>query len=1002
MQFNTQKSSLPISQLLLVFMAISAVGIGVGYFLVPTDSDNAYILLKDNYVSNAIEKYEKLIDEQGFKVQYVDALSRAYVAQGEVRKAAALIEEYNRRVPGRPDALRRLADIYLTSQQRGAYIATLEKMVALEPTPQALAELLEYYTLRGDVKNQTRITEKLYQEYPQLMAGPPVRLAKLMASQGALEGATNVLLKAYQQEEGPQGRANFTQADIMFLAGLLARTGNYEELRNLMAQTVKGHPKGEVNTPLAIQLSQLLSTNNEPEFALQQMLIAYEKTSDPRIEVEIVNLEVLLDQGRTVFDRQQQFMQSDAQQKTVNPDLITAFLNAALQRLDMPSIVRLTRINPADVLESTWLQIAEVAATNGTTTETEALLNNYALSQPAKNTVAAYALMLALPDKNPAATAKIMQLHQQEELSPQQRIGLARIFYFTSQPEASLKMVQPFNTKTIFADGDYLPLANVYLLNQQTALGLNLFGRIDATPYRKPSQFHVARLLLEVASQKTKPADVVAWLKAQPQGVYLDQLSRDLYFVAYNNQLFDLAYAVADFMYTSKPNVERAQMLMQSALRVGQGEAVMARIDKSYLDLPEFELIKLTLLARQAQSSRAAKGELQDLVRRIMNNPESTDVRKLDALDILIQNKQEQIALPYLRERALAEKTSTWLFAYLDAAGKTGNLGDVAQLIEQNYATLSLTEEEKNNFAFYFLENGQPEEARKLFKQIITEYGPQSAAAESLAYLWSVNPELTDKPWQYKQAMASREQQFTGWLQFMQSTQSYAEVSKAIAQRYGRNIPDNVLPYDFTAKAWQKEGGPQLRKDIQAYVNRQTDSEKLNTFGLGLVEANRVDLALIVFERMVELDPNNVDLRVTAAQAMLNRANYTGAAAMLKPVKDDAGLGWRGRVVYGLALNGRGYTQEAQPYLDNAAQSFPEGDKETVESGGLYAQVLFREGARHKALNHYEKLIEKHPDVLELQTDYAAMLLEDNQAAKAQKVLRRTGKLNTNKKNKAQ
>lgn len=992
--YKTNKTSKALGEYLVSFLAIAAFGIGVAYILVPDESDTAFVSLRDQNISDAIYRYEKLIEKEGYQVRYVDALSRAYTLKGEVRKAVALVEEYVRRNPERIDAIKQLASMYAVTQQRAARIAMLEKLAKLEESPEPLMELLAYYQLTGDTENQARISTQLYSLYPEMMAEPPVRLSKILAGQGDLQKAADILVFDY--ENRPQSYSN---NEIVFLVELLLNVGRTEKAQNITEAQFK-RKSNPLKATDAVTLAGLFTDRNFIEYAYSLVEPMAEKTQEPLLLAEKVRLQVLLEQNRAVIENERALLASLGRNEKLNPNIVSAFIGAAVARADIPSIIRLLEINSTVLTKTTWVQIAEVAAQNGRPEQVRELLRHYMEQNPEGiNDFPALALSLNTAQNSDDAYKKLMAMHRNGELDTQERISLARIFTLSGRNDAAVDVVKVFNKNTVFANGDYLPLVNIYLLTDSANLGLKLFNSINASPYKKPSAFHVAHKLIEVANDRKELPKVLAWLESQPYDTRLQQMSRDLYFVALDNNLDDLAYGVASFMYEKQVSEETAQMLLWSALQVGKEDQALAKVDEAYLELPSFETINVVLLARKAQTDKTAARKLEALVKKIVNDPTVTDIRKQEVLALLIENKQHRIALPYLKDLALREQSSVWLFAYVEAASKAGQTSEAANMLRQNYRQLNLTEEEKTNFGFYFLEGGATKEALELFKLTAAEYGPQSIAAENLIFLWTTSPDRAEPDWLYNQAIVAPSKDVPLWLGYMLDLTAYKQIIGVVDSRYGSNIPDNILMYRLVAGLETGEDTSKIDAQLKGYIARSENVVELSDLGLRLVQADKIDYAIMAFERALVLEPNNVEVSVTAAQAMLNQSRYTRAQRILEPLvknpEHKAKLGWRGHVVYGLALSGMGRRQEAGEPLQKGLKEFPEEEKLSQDNGGLYAQALFREGERKEAIKHYEKLLRLYPNVLALETDYAALLLEDGQLDKAQKVLDKTGKVQT-------
>ena len=90
---------------------LSFIGAFAAFYLIPNDSDIAFLQLKSHQYEEAKAFYQEEYRKNGGKPRTLFALSKIEEMQGHIKKAIALMQEYILLEPEDSKAYRRLADL---------------------------------------------------------------------------------------------------------------------------------------------------------------------------------------------------------------------------------------------------------------------------------------------------------------------------------------------------------------------------------------------------------------------------------------------------------------------------------------------------------------------------------------------------------------------------------------------------------------------------------------------------------------------------------------------------------------------------------------------------------------------------------------------------------------------------------------------------------------------------------------------------------------------------
>lgn len=177
-----------------ILAVFAAITIGLGALMVPGDSEQVSMLLRDRMYTRALEAAEARHAGGDRDAQVLRALYELRSHFGDVEGATEAIETLAAEQPGDIAIQLRLAGHYKSVQDMDAYIAVLEKVVAADITQPAIHTLLGYYRYRGDVGKEAALLRRMMAEDHSAPSAIG-RLGMLLAQRGEYAEATGLLAR---------------------------------------------------------------------------------------------------------------------------------------------------------------------------------------------------------------------------------------------------------------------------------------------------------------------------------------------------------------------------------------------------------------------------------------------------------------------------------------------------------------------------------------------------------------------------------------------------------------------------------------------------------------------------------------------------------------------------------------------------------------------------------------------------------------------------------------
>lgn len=232
---------------------------GVAYLLWSGPEERIAKLARDGRTAQAALAGESILRKGHATPQLLVTLARIHETGGELARAAELLEIHALARPDDPSVLRWLARVYAGFGRQAGVADTLARLVRLQPTREALAELLALLRLDGRFAEEAATLER-FADSGLLEARDLERLALGLAQQGRGGEAAAILRRAEGRPGGLDERAR------RLLFELLVEEGAYAEAAGRAGAWLADWGKPWLAAPLVLRLAQAAPA--EPVLAL--------------------------------------------------------------------------------------------------------------------------------------------------------------------------------------------------------------------------------------------------------------------------------------------------------------------------------------------------------------------------------------------------------------------------------------------------------------------------------------------------------------------------------------------------------------------------------------------------------------------------------------------------------------------------------------------------------------------------------------------------------------
>jgi hypothetical protein len=324
--------------------------IGVGFELLPGQVQRVAMLERDGQTLQARALLERSFASGDRSPRTLLQLEALYEQLGELDKAREKLALLLQRSPRDATVLRRAAAFYKMTQDREAYIRTLQAQLDIKYTEEGCRELIGLFRSQS-VTDAEQATLQRCRQRGYRRPDDMIRLASLVASDGETLAAATILrgVDDLRRLKNDRDRTNLT---ALLLELDQPRDAQRRALRWL---------RGTRETSLALSLIDLMAIANRHDFAIE---LARE-ISAPGDAISLAVAELMLDRGEPVAAKS--YLRGWIEKARFdNPDIISRFIVACLDAEDpenaMAGVKRygLTKISQPDLVA-----LAEAHAATG-------------------------------------------------------------------------------------------------------------------------------------------------------------------------------------------------------------------------------------------------------------------------------------------------------------------------------------------------------------------------------------------------------------------------------------------------------------------------------------------------------------------------------------------------------------------------------------------------------------------------------------------------------------
>lgn len=645
-----------LSATFLVLFAIAA--LAFGWLLLPRGNEIALMNLRDGKVAAARDAYKDLVAAGDTSPATLAALANVHLLSGDIDAAIAIFERLVQDNPDDIAARRALADLYHRAQRGRDYVAALRELVRRSPDRETMLELAVVHFLHGEVTEAVDTLRTLENRF-----GAPPPEARWLAAALARRGERNAALAILTRLDGlpaPTVGLDIPSRTLMF--ALLVDGGRATDAVARANVWMTDRPNAGQMTRFGL----LLLQRGQPELALAmverwpQLVAGHAGLAGIQIDAEIAldrrNRALALLEGWRAAGP----LPAPLVPRYVGLLLATGAFDRAAEYLAAQNLEALD--------EDVVVDFAEQAAERRRGDVARALYGRLDRTFLDRHPLAAAGLAIAAGDKA-AARRWIDQARAAPDPTLEQILRIADALQELGDPDGALAVLSAVADRPNLDAGTVRALASLFIEAGRTADGLALFERLRRG--RPGPETDAGWALLATAAGRAK--DVLDWLSRNPP-LGRQDLS-DLYYVATDNGQPRIALAAAERIVVEFAGPATRRMLAEALLANGRAGDAVPLLRDLLAAQPDLEGAYLAALRGSGQAR-----ELAGHVTRRLESGELDERGEIEAINILVEAGAYEAALPWLERRARGDDDA-WLFAYADAARKSGHAVDLLGLL---------------------------------------------------------------------------------------------------------------------------------------------------------------------------------------------------------------------------------------------------------------------------------------------------------------------------------
>ena len=705
------------NRLILFVLALSLGAIGIAAFLVPSHKELALMEMNDRDFKTALNTYLNLSNAGDHSINVLAPLITLDVYYGDIDKSIDLLKPYVDDHPHSIEGLKRLAELYKSSQRFNSYCQKLEELQNLSPSPSHLRELINTYDFLGRYRDEMNALVRLVASKDYKPVDEDYTRLALFYHANRQEDKATQLLSDYVKDQ-----SYTVKSDVVYLNISLLLEQNKPEMAFSLGKTyIKKHGTDAD----AISFASLFEKNGfyDPAYDLLKPYLAALDQS-PDLEQQIISLLLAQKKDEEAF----RILYAQYQRGALPLTNTATLINLAIKRSDydfVENVLKKTAIAslPEDELLTLAGLAGQIKRPNLATLIHNRLDASYLNNAPLLNAV----LNIAAQD-NPGTLQAVLDLPPGLVVSTTSRIVIAEIYLSHNLYKAAFNLLKPTPVTDLLDKMGATNIATLYLNANAADEGAHILDQARQTsPSDSQTTINNAIMLLNVGQGKTDAVrHGIEQYTNKDTAVFSDALAIALHF-----HRDELAIDFAQRLYQAAPDTLNKLRLADALLRTGRFSDALP-----FLEVPP---------EKDAEALALYIDTIDDWIQR-SGSLKLPEAQKQAFLKSLLQaalnpnlTSSETIRFAYILEEAgfrnEAEK------AFVKAAGsQPHNSHDVGELLDfwQSNPTASSMEWIKNHAQK--TSGGE----RIFWLTTLNNMGYSQAVLSVVQNDWGTSPQMTD------------------------------------------------------------------------------------------------------------------------------------------------------------------------------------------------------------------------------------------------------------------
>lgn len=956
---------------ILVALILVALGVGVSFLLVPTESEVSELQARDSKqidLGNIDLEAEYAQGRRTFMI--INALVDKRLEEGNRPGAITLLEEYVAGAPKDVNARKRLAEQYQLAGEFKKYNEQLEAIAAAEPTEANLKILSDIYNAEKSYPKQIEVLKRIIEV---TKGENPVYYADLATIQ-MVEGQSEDALMTIEQLRAKHPDYN-TYATTRIYVSALSAKGELDRAVDATNQWINLNPAPE---QLADFVNIIHYTGKDALRAIGLVEPRMEMlTKDASLVLAYVNANITAGRDDHAYD----VLVKVDQAGTMPASLYAIYLELAIKREDSANAERIVaKLDPKEFTEEQALNIVELARAMGATNTLNGLMKRFQEpgildSRPVLASVIAI-ITNAKDQDDKIATALAL------DLSSVQRLRLAEACARANKNKCFDEIVKKFPPIDMMTPAQIAEYAQLYIVANRPGEIVDAVGvKARNNPVFETNHAH---LRLAAASGRSDIFDV--WLEPNSQTASVSVL-QEYFFLANDRGHGNIASRLAKVLYQRDPSPANRDIMIASFIKGGNDKEALVLLREQIKEQGASDALYVNTLSRAARKDKDARKELVDYALTRLKAGQGSNQQQLNYAYVLINNGNKSDVLPIVRNKAKSDG-GEWRKMLAQLTPSKG--GPAKPLTREQYLALAkrpgITAENKRQIAFNLMNMGHKADATQLFEELAVSKGPESQEVKDLLFVWG--GKLDDRQFNWLSANATNANAYDKrkWQDVLNNYGSDAQVMRYVAkdpealyntnlrQKYFRLLALNESPEIFT-------------NGMKPWVDQTTDPAALRDYALVASAYGYNDASNYTYLRITEVAPNDKDALTRLGAMYTSNGEFSKARTMLDravaiPATTQADIGYDAQAhFYRAELFKRDkMTDAAQAeYRRSADLELMLQERQgtlPLDSATRLNASLFHLGRQQEARAGFERLLQQHPSNKGLLADYMSILIE--------------------------